>query len=333
MKYLIILFCALLLTACNFPLNGNLTPTPNITQAYATIQAQILTRQPQTTSSALGTAIPAAGQVSSTPFSTQVMDIPLSSTQVIPTVVCDRIQPGIPLDVTIPDDTIIPPGESLIKTWRLVNSGNCAWTTDYAITWFSGALFSSARTYQLERVVPPGSSVDISVEMTAPITPGTYQSNWKLQNGSDWQFGIGPTGNSPFWVRIIVPSVTTPTVTPTFTATAMPSILASGTIQIMDGSGVILASRTIGDAQTADLLLQNSQIIALNNTRLSVSMGGMPDYTTCLNISRNEVVIQIVPDNKFKYFCFRDNTGHIGWIQILSDDSFQLDIELLTWTN
>lgn len=333
MKYLLPLLCTLLLTACNFPLNGNVSATPNITQAYATIQAQILTRQAQKTSSAPGTAIPATVDVSSPALPTPGMGITPTSTQVIPTIVCDRIQPGIPLDVTIPDDTIIPPGESFIKTWRLVNSGNCSWTTDYAIRWFSGEQLASARTFSLEKVVPPGTTVDISVEMIAPTSPGKYQSNWKLQNVNGWQFGIGPTGNSPFWVRIIVPSFTTPTVTPTFTATALPSVLASGTIQIRDGSGVILASKTIVDAQTADLLLQNSQIIALNNTHLSVSLGGMPDYTTCQNISKNEVIIQIIPDNKFKYFCFKDNTGHIGWIQILSDDSLQLDIELLTWTN
>ena len=30
-------------------------------------------------------------------------------------------------DVTIPDNTVIPPGTSFVKTWKLRNDGNCAW--------------------------------------------------------------------------------------------------------------------------------------------------------------------------------------------------------------
>jgi hypothetical protein len=30
-------------------------------------------------------------------------------------------------DVTIPDDSRIPPGVSFVKTWRIRNAGNCTW--------------------------------------------------------------------------------------------------------------------------------------------------------------------------------------------------------------
>ncbi|HSR20131.1 MAG TPA: NBR1-Ig-like domain-containing protein, partial [Anaerolineales bacterium] len=32
-------------------------------------------------------------------------------------------------DVTIPDGTILKPGEKFTKTWRIYNSGSCSWTT------------------------------------------------------------------------------------------------------------------------------------------------------------------------------------------------------------
>lgn len=45
--------------------------------------------------------------------------------------------------------------------------------------------------------MPPGSTVDLSVSLTAPTAPGTYQGDWKLRNnGAQFRFfGAGtPTG-------------------------------------------------------------------------------------------------------------------------------------------
>ena len=230
-----LLFFAILLSACNFPLHGPITPTPNVTQAYGTIQAEILTRQPIETAAALGTII-----------STQVTPVPTGQlptfqaqtpipTSPAPTAVCDRIQPGNPIDVTITDDSSIPPGEIFVKTWRLLNAGACSWNTNYSVVWFSGEQFADSRSYPLDHVVQPGNTIDLSIEMTAPLKAGTYQSNWKLQNSNGYLFGIGPTGNSPFWVRIIVPNVVTPTITSTVTLTKTPSVQNISNILLADG--------------------------------------------------------------------------------------------------
>ncbi|MEK6256076.1 MAG: hypothetical protein N2C13_02005, partial [Chloroflexota bacterium] len=45
--------------------------------------------------------------------------------------------------------------------------------------------------------------IDISVELTAPNTPGTYRGNWKLRNANAVIFGIGNAG-SAFYVEIDV---------------------------------------------------------------------------------------------------------------------------------
>src|SRR5574340_445852 len=42
-------------------------------------------------------------------------------------------------DVTVPDGTVLAPNARLVKTWRLRNNGNCAWTTDTKLVFTSGA--------------------------------------------------------------------------------------------------------------------------------------------------------------------------------------------------
>lgn len=323
---------AFILSACNFPLTGPIRPTPNVTQAYETIQAEILTRQPLETSAALGTPMPTMVTPNPTgALPTRTPQTPFP-TEPAPTAVCDRIQPGNPIDVTIPDDTTIPPGEIFVKTWRLINAGNCSWSSGYSVVWFSGEQFADSRSYSLDRIVAPGNPVDISIEMTAPLTAGTYQSNWKLQNSDGQLFGIGPAGNSPFWVRIVVPNMTTPTITSTVTATRSPSVLVNGTILITDGTGVVLASGTLGDASNSDILLQNEEIKAQNGTKLSNALAMMPDYATCSNQPLNTTSISL--SSMFKYFCFKDGANHPGWIRIQGfDTSNNLAIDLLTWGN
>lgn len=328
--FIICCFIVILLTACNFPLSGPITPTPNVTQAYATIQADIATRRAQGTSSALGTPIPPQSTPTSSGSGSTLSPTTTFPTLPAPTAVCDRIQPGNPIDVTIPDDTSIPPGEIFVKTWRLINAGNCAWTANYAVVWFSGEQFANQRSYTLDKVVPPGNAIDIQIEMTAPMTAGTYQSNWKLQNEAGQLFGIGPAGNSPFWVRIVVPSQVTVTVTPTATLTKSPTILVNGTILINDGTGIILSNGTIGDAASSDILLQGEQILAQNGTILSSALAMMPDYSVCLKQPLNTTNLGM--NSLFKYFCFKDGSGHLGWIRIQGFDTNQnLAIDLVTW--
>ena len=135
---------------------------------------------------------------------------------------CDQAAPGYPsIDATIDDDTEISPGKSFTKIWRLSNEGSCTWSKDYAAVWFSGEKLGEALSVPLGRQVRPGESVEISVDMVSPATAGTYQSNWKLRNAGGVLFGIGPNGDAPFWVRIVVvqTETNTPTATPTFTPT------------------------------------------------------------------------------------------------------------------
>ncbi len=81
-----------------------------------------------------------------------------------------------------------------------------------------------------------GQTIDISINMTAPSTAGSYRGYWMFKNANGALFGIGSQANKPWWVDIKVsgaavtpggatatPTATTsgPTVTPSATATPL----------------------------------------------------------------------------------------------------------------
>lgn len=109
-------------------------------------------------------------------------------------------------DVSIPDGTVIAPGGAFTKTWRLTNIGATTWTTSYKLVFESGELLGAKTSLNLPKAVKPGESIDLSVNMTAPVTTGTFRGNWKLQNASGVRFGIGSAASNPFWVEIKVAS-------------------------------------------------------------------------------------------------------------------------------
>jgi hypothetical protein len=63
--------------------------------------------------------------------------------------------------------------------------------------------------------VAPGQTVDISVNLTAPTTAGSYRGYWKFQNSSGVRFGLGADGTKSWWVDIRVTGTITPTPTGT----------------------------------------------------------------------------------------------------------------------
>ena len=110
-------------------------------------------------------------------------------------------------DVTVPDGQQFSPGSYFTKTWRIKNSGTCTWTTNYTFDFVSGNQMNGWRQ-PLPKTVYPGDTVDISINMTAPNTPGSYQGNWQLKD--PFGYGIG----TPIWVKIVVPGSSVPTAIP-----------------------------------------------------------------------------------------------------------------------
>jgi len=117
-------------------------------------------------------------------------------------------------DVTIPDDTVLAPGTSFVKTWRIRNNGTCDWTAGFRFVFVGGDQMGG----EAQVAVPPtaaGSTADLSVNLTAPAAPGTYRGNWRMQSDTGLAFG------STVYVRIVVPAPATDTPEPTDTPKPM----------------------------------------------------------------------------------------------------------------
>ena len=103
-------------------------------------------------------------------------------------------------DVTYPDNTVIPAGEKFTKTWKLQNVGKCTWT-GYTIAFVSGDRMSSPDTAPVLET-ESGKPVDVSIDLVAPATDGTYLANFELRNAEGKSMLIGT--EAIFWVKIIV---------------------------------------------------------------------------------------------------------------------------------
>ncbi len=110
-------------------------------------------------------------------------------------------------DVTIPDNQRMSPGEHFRKTWRIRNSGTCAWTQDYSFVFVSGN-HMNGKTVSIPAYIAPGGSLDISVDLIAPYTDGTYQGFWQMLNPQGSNFG------QTVWVKIRVGNDWNPTPLP-----------------------------------------------------------------------------------------------------------------------
>lgn len=196
------------LAACNFPLFGREEPqaTPTVmtieTVVAQTVAASITQAPSLVPTQAVPTVLPTLtagpGQPTLTPYPTYT-PYPVQTS-----VPCDAAT--FVADVTIPDNTKMSPGQSFTKTWRIQNSGTCTWTTAYKVVFVSGDQMSGTSPFSISKNVAPGQSVDLSVDLVAPSSAGTFTGNWKLQNASGTSFGLSPS-NSPFYVKIVVESV------------------------------------------------------------------------------------------------------------------------------
>lgn len=196
----LILIIALLLSACNLPSN-------NPDEASATAAAQ--------TVEALLSATPGQGQVTAT----NTLSVPATST-LIPSPALTNTPiftatPNCPLaqfvtDVTIPDGTIMTPGQSFTKKWRLRNTSACTWN-GYTLVFDSGDSMGGPASKPIG-VVNPGQEVDLEVNLTAPNSSGNYRGYWRIVTDGNVLVPIvnGHQGRS-FYVDIKVQAPATAT--------------------------------------------------------------------------------------------------------------------------
>ena len=173
---------------------------------------------------------------------------------VIPGTTCDNAT--FISDVTIPDGTQLAPGTVFTKTWKIQNSGTCTWVSGYVVAFSSGSVMDAETPQSLAMdSVPPGVSVDISIEMVAPESTGQQIGYWRMQNASGVGFG------DTFYVDISVietsesptPTSTSTgiTETPTSTNTQGANTATSTTTPTPTGTGTATSTPTPTDTPTS----------------------------------------------------------------------------------
>jgi len=209
----LMLLFGLILAGCNFP---GATEIPTQQQGNA-----VLTAAAETVETAL-TQVSSTGVVDIVatvdPGQTRETDVPNPTVTPMPLATITPLPTNTPLptdttlpcnmaafvkDVTVPDNTEFEPEETFTKTWRLKNVGTCPWTSKYDLIFDDGDVMGGDTESQVTNgKVSPGQSVDVSIELTAPATVGTYRGDWRLQDANNVIFGL-TTGKS-FWVQIKV---------------------------------------------------------------------------------------------------------------------------------
>jgi hypothetical protein len=226
---------ALALVGCNLPVADSKTDAEKLVQTAAAQTVSAIPGMLTATALSGGTSAVTASatpEPSLTPPPTVVPSatpVPPSATVALP---CNSVT--FVTDVTVPDGSKYAPGATFTKTWRLKNTGTCAWTTAYKLVFDSGTQMDGPSPAALPANVNPGGTIDLSVTLKAPAAAGKYKSYWVLENASGTRFGL--SGGGSFWADIEVvantatntPTITlTPSITPTFTQTFTPTITST----------------------------------------------------------------------------------------------------------
>ncbi len=303
-KYLSVLITLiLLLSACNMP-QGSGSPAQQ-TAVILTAVAQTVaaddanTNQPGDTQAEPATDTPETGDEMAT-------DTPEPSDTPQPTNTQPPTDTPIPCnlarfvkDVSIPDGTKLEPGEDFTKTWRLKNTGSCAWTSGYDIVFSGGDAMGAPAAVQITSgTVQPGNNVDVSVDLTAPNAEGTYRGNWQLRDPSGVIFDIENSPTGLFWVEIKVkePEPTEKTVSIDFASRG----------QVEQGLNVRTNANNAGDTSN-DVGLQGF---------LTFDVSGIPNGAT---IQSAKLVAK-------SYDTLGDPFGQLGCLRAYMDNYGSLDL-------
>jgi len=200
-KYLaLLLLFSLLLTAC--APSAAAEPTPDVaavrTSAASTVEAKYtLTSAAFTPTLQPPPTEPLEPEATAT--ATEESAVVITNEEGTPIELCDSLGYDLlTVDVNVPDNTIMSPGQDFIKTWLVTNTGACPWGAGYVLTYADYTDQMSGQFIALTEVIQPGQEVEVSVQFNAPDAAGEYLSAWTMQNPQ------GITFPEVIFVKIIV---------------------------------------------------------------------------------------------------------------------------------
>jgi len=200
-KYLaLLLVCGLLLSACG----PSTTPEPTADVAAVRTSAASTVEAKFTLTAAAFTPTPRppsteASEPEATATETETSAAVITNEEGTPVELCDSLGYDVTtVDVNVPDNTIMSPGQDFIKTWLVTNTGACPWGAGYVLAYAGYTDQMSGQFIALDEVIQPGQEVEVSVQFTAPDAAGEYLSAWTMRNPQ------GITFPEVIFVKIIV---------------------------------------------------------------------------------------------------------------------------------
>jgi hypothetical protein len=185
---------AILLAACA-PATP-IVPTPDVlairTSAANTVVAEFTLTAAAFTPTPLPateTPLPTPEPPTSTPTAIYATD-PTQIALGTPGELCDNLSyDNATIDVTIIDGTQMTPGQDFVKTWKIKNTGICAWGDGYGLIYAGYADKMNGEPVPLGTLVAVGQEVDVSINFKAPTKVGEYTSAWQMSNAKGIPFG------------------------------------------------------------------------------------------------------------------------------------------------
>jgi hypothetical protein len=200
----IIFVIAILLVACG-PAATPAEPTPDVA-AVRTSAANTVVAQFTLTAAVFTPVLPPPPTNTSAPEPSATATEPpvaqVTNAEGTTIALCDKYAWDVAtVDVNIPDNTTVSPGQDFTKTWKIKNTGSCTWGEGYKLI-FSYGEKMSGEAVPLSAAIAPGQEVDVSVNFKAPDLAGTYFSSWTMQNSKGVAF-LG-NDNKSLYVQIVV---------------------------------------------------------------------------------------------------------------------------------
>jgi len=233
---------ALFISSCNLP--SKTTEDAASTAAAETVQALLSATPVVGAATASFTPLPVPATLTPIP-------LPVSTNTPAATATTNCNVAQFVTDVTIPDGTIMTPGQTFTKKWRIKNIGSCSWS-GFSMVFDSGDSMNGPAT-QAVGALGPGQEIDIEATLTAPANPGSYRGYWRINTNANVLVPMvnGYQGKS-FYVDIKVQKPVTATATNTtapvfavtgvtftntggcnsFTATANITVNGPGTVKL-----------------------------------------------------------------------------------------------------
>jgi len=172
-------------------------------------------------------------------------------------------------DITVPDNTNFSAGENFDKVWRVKNTGTCVWNSNYKLVFVDGEQMGAPDSQPLSST-RSGSTLDISVKMTAPVAAAVYRADFELQDPSGRAMPIDK--NTKLWVILSVGNAA---------SSGSGSGASSGSSGAGGSGGPGFAS--VSCAYTTNQANVDAALAAINTYR---NQNGLPAYTVNPQLSQ-----------------------------------------------